>query len=73
MGTLVRRALRLFLIALGALTLVAALWHGPSIMAAALPNTPTTGALSRRELLVGLLALGVLAMAALGFDLRDWI
>lgn len=68
-----RRALRFFLIAVGAVVLVAALWAGPSVMAAALPNTSTAGALSRRELLLGMLCLGVLSMAAFGFDLRDWI
>lgn len=68
-----RRAVRFLLIGLGAAIVVAVLWAGPSAMAAALPATSTAGALSRRELLIGLLALGVLAMAAFGFDLRDWI
>lgn len=35
-------------------------------------TTATRTGLSKREALLGMLTLGVLALAAYGFDLRDW-
>lgn len=44
-------------------------------LAAPVDETPAAavhGGLSHREALVGLLTLGILALALFGFDLRDW-
>ena len=64
----VRRPVRLALVVVGAIA-------GVAVLAAGFFLLPDTNAerLSRRDMTLGLLTLGVLAMAAFGFDLRDWI
>lgn len=63
-----RRILRIALIFLAALVMVAGLaW------AVGFEGPTAAKALSRREAFVGILTLGVLAFAAIGFDLREWL
>ncbi|HET6403538.1 MAG TPA: hypothetical protein VFH78_02730 [Candidatus Thermoplasmatota archaeon] len=62
-----RRGLRLLLIAGAAVVAVAVLAAGYFL----LPDT-NAERLSRRDMMLGVLTLGVLSMAAFGFDLRDW-
>lgn len=46
----------------------AAFWVGGDVSAA-----ENGSQLSRRDMLLGVLTLGVLSLAAYGFDLRDWL
>lgn len=49
---------------------VAAFLWMPATLASA---TAGTGSLGSRNMVLGLFALGLLAFAALGFDIRDWL
>jgi hypothetical protein len=62
-----RRALRFGLVFLGALVLVAGLAWGVGFSGPA-----TAEPLARRDLFLAMLTLGVLAIAVLGFDMREW-
>ena len=66
----VRRSKRLVFALIGALALAAVVLAGALAPAAA--ATVSSGGLSRRELFVGLLCLGIFGVVAVGFDIRDW-
>lgn len=62
-----RRGVLVLLVVLGAVVAVALLAAGYFF----LPDT-NAERLSRRDMMMGVLTLGVLSLAAFGFDMRDW-
>jgi len=63
----VRRSVVRLLVVVGAVAAVALLAAGYFL----LPDS-NAERLSRRDMMMGVLTLGVLCMAAFGFDMRDW-
>lgn len=61
------------LVVAAVLTVLAGALHWTGALAAATTPAAASEGLSRRDMLLGVLTLGVLCLAAFGFDLRDWI
>ena len=67
------RKVRIAILAVGGLVIAGlAVWLSTAGGGLPAATTAPRSGLSHKEALLGLLTLGVLALAAYGFDLRDW-